>query len=81
MTEKEVEMSPSGEMNFQIPQQEWSGNDTIQSSHFAGQQMFLKRPEDQPDIDELHYLGLMVSGFEEIEDAKFNAPEFARSVM
>jgi hypothetical protein len=29
----------------------------------------------------MHYLGLKVGGFEEIDDAKFNAPEFARSVL
>ena len=81
MAEKEVEMSSSAELNFTIPQQEWSGNEKIQGSYFAGQQMFLKRSEEQPDEFELHYLGLKVSGFEDIEDAKFNAPEFARSVL
>ena len=81
MPEQEVEMSPSGELNFKIPQQTWSGNDAVQISYFAGQQMILKRSENNPDIYELHYLGLMVSGFEGIEDAKFNAPEFARSIL
>ena len=81
MTEKEVEMSSSGELNFKIPQQEWSGNENIQSSYFAGQLMFMKRSEEQTDEFELHYLGLKVSGFDDIEDAKFNAPEFARSAL
>lgn len=81
MAEQEVEMSPSGEFNFKIPQQEWSGNDAIQSSHFAGQQMVLKQSDEDPNIYELHYLGLKVSGFEEMDDAKFNVPEFARSVL
>ena len=71
-------MSPSGELNFKLPQQEWTGNDAIQSAHFAGQQMVIRRLEDKY---ELHYLGLKVGGFEEMEDAKFNAPEFARSVF
>lgn len=79
--EKEVEMSSTGELNFKIPQQEWAGNDDIQSSYFAGQEMFIKMSDGQPDKYELHYLGLKVSGFEDIEDAKFNAPEFARSVF
>ena len=79
--EKEVEMSSTGELNFKIPQQEWTGNDDIQSSYFAGQEMFIKMSDGQPDKYELHYLGLKVSGFEDIEDAKFNAPEFARSVF
>ena len=81
MVEKEVEMSSTGELNFKIPQQEWTGNDAIQSSYFAGQEMFIKRSDEQSDEFELHYLGLKVSGFEDIGDAKLNAPEFARSVF
>jgi hypothetical protein len=81
MVEKEVEMSSTGELNFKIPQQEWTGNDAIQNSYFAGQEMFIKRSDEQSDEFELHYLGLKVSGFEDIDDAKFNAPEFARSVF
>ena len=81
MVEKEVEMSSTGELNFKIPQQEWTGNDAIQSSYFAGQEMFIKRSDEQSDEFELHYLGLKVSGFEDIGDAKFNAPGFARSVF
>ena len=81
MVEKEVEMSSTGELNFKIPQQEWTGNDAIQSSYFAGQEMFIKRSDEQSDEFELHYLGLKVSGFEDIDDAKFNAPEFARSAF
>ena len=81
MSEKEVEMSPSGELNFKIPQQQWTGSEAIQSSYFAGQQMIIKKSDDSADEFELHYLGLKVSGFEDIDDAKFNAPEFARSVF
>ena len=81
MVEKEVEMSSTGELNFKIPQQEWTGNDAIQSSYFAGQELFIKRSDEQSDEFELHYLGLKVPGFEDIDDAKFNAPEFARSVF
>lgn len=81
MTEREVEMSPGGELCFKLPQQEWAGNDGVQMSYFAGQEMFIKRSEENLDEYELHYLGLKVSGFEDIDDAKFNAPEFARSVF
>lgn len=81
MSEKEVEMSPSGELKFKIPQQEWTGNDAIQGSYFAGQQMIIKRSDENADEFELHYLGLKVSGFDDIDDAKFNAPEFARSAL
>ncbi len=81
MSEKEVEMSPSGELNFKIPQQQWTGSEVIQCSYFAGQQMIIKKSDDNADEFELHYLGLKVGGFEDIDDAKFNAPEFARSVF
>ncbi len=70
MEEQEVEMSPSGELNFRLPQQQWSGNDAVQSAHFEGQQMVILRADDEY---ELHYLGLKVGGFEEMEDAKYNA--------
>ena len=81
MEEQEVELSYSGELKFKLPQQVWSGNEAIQSGYFAGQQMLIKRSDEQPDVFELHYLGLKVSGFEDMDDAKFNAPEFARSVF
>ncbi len=81
MSEQEVEMSPSGKFYFKLPQQVWTGNDAIQSSHFAGQQMVISRSESNPDEYELHYLGLKVGGFEEMDDAKFNASDFARSVF
>jgi hypothetical protein len=79
MPENEVEMSSSGELNFRMPQQEWSGSNTIQSAHFAGQQMIITGSDD--DGYELHYLGLKVGGFEDIDEAKYNAPDFARSVF
>jgi len=78
MPEREVEMSPTGELNFKLPQQDWTGNDAVQSAHFAGQQMIIKFTGDE---FELHYLGLKVSGFSDIDEAKLNAPEFARSVL
>ena len=81
MSEKEVEMSPSGELNFKIPQQVWSGNDVIQTCYVAGQQMIVQQSNDDSKVYELHYLGLKVSGFEEMEDAKFNASDFARSAF
>jgi hypothetical protein len=81
VVEKEVAMSSTGELKFKVPQQEWTGDDAIQSSYFAGQEMFIRHSNEQPDNFELHYLGLKVSGFEVIDDAKFNAPEFARSVF
>ena len=78
MPEKEVEMSPSGELNFKLPQQDWTGNEAVQSAYFAGQQMLIRRSDNE---FELHYLGLKVTGFSDVDEAKFNAPEFARSVL
>ena len=78
MPEQEVEMSPSGELSFKLPQQEWTGNDAIQIAHFAGQQMVIRRLDDEY---ELHYLGLKVGRFSDIDEAKYNAAEFARSVF
>jgi hypothetical protein len=79
MEEKEVAMSPTGELNFKLPQQAWSGNDATQTAHFAGQRMIVTQSDD--DDFELHYLGLKVSGFSDLDEAKFNAPEFACSVL
>jgi len=79
MEEKEVAMSPTGELNFKLPQQAWSGNDATQTTHFAGQWMILNKSDD--DEFELHYLGLKVAGFSDMDEAKFNAPELARSVL
>jgi hypothetical protein len=78
MEEREVGMSPTGALSFKLPQQEWSGDDAMQTAHFAGQPMFIRRSDDE---FELHYLGLKVSGFTDLDEAKFNAPEFARSVL
>jgi hypothetical protein len=78
MPEQEVELSPMGELNFKLPQQEWSGDDTALTAFFAGQQMIIRQSDDEC---ELHYLGLKVSGFSDMDEAKYNAPEFARSVL
>ena len=78
---KLVEMSRTGELNFKLPQQEWTGSGAIQTAHFASEQMFMMKSDDQPENHELHYLGLKVAGFADLDEAKYNAPEFARSVL
>ena len=80
-SQQEVEMSPPGELGFKLPQQEWAGTDANQCAHFAGQQMVICHSESNPDGYELHYLGLKVGGFSDIDEAKYNAPEYARSVF
>lgn len=74
-------MNFMGELNFSLPQQQWTGDEGVQTAVFAGQRMFIKRSKETSDQYELHYLGLTVSGFEDLENAKFNAPEFAKSVL
>lgn len=81
MPEQEVQMNSTGELNFKLPQQQWTGNEDVQTAVFAGQRMFIKRCRETPDQYKLHYLGLMVGGFQNAEEAKFNAPEFAKSVF
>lgn len=81
MQQREVEMSPTGALNFKLPQQKWCGDEQIQSSYFSGQPMLLKQSEQEEGVFELHYLGLKVSGFEDMDEAKFNAPEFVKSVF
>lgn len=39
MPEQEIELSQIGIHQFDASQQEWSGNESMQSSYFAGQQM------------------------------------------
>ena len=81
MSEQEVQMSPAGALTFNLPQQQWTGSDVVQTALFAGQSMFIKKSDGTGDEYELHYLGLQVGGFTSLENAKFNAPEFARSVF
>ena len=81
MSEQEVQMAPTGALNFNLPQQQWTGTDDVQSALFAGQPMFITRSAVAAAEYELQFLGLKVGGFADLENAKFNAPEFARSVF
>jgi len=82
MSEQEIEISQIGHHQFDAKQQEWSGDEQMQSSYFAGQQMLLiKSFLNDSEMYELHYLGLKVGGFISDEDAKFNAASFAKSVL
>lgn len=80
--ELEIEISPSGMLA--LDPQPWDDptNATQQTIVFAGQQMMAtQKSDDEPDIYELHFLGLMVSGFLSMDEAKFSAPGFAREVL
>ncbi len=80
----DIEISPAGSFNFDVPQQIWGDeeNQIMQTSRYAGHEMVaIQKSDDEPDIFELHYLGLEVSGFSSISDAKFNAALFAKAVL
>ena len=80
----EIEVTKAGKFNFDAPQQSWhpESDNIMQTAKFAGQDiMAIQKSDDEPDIYELHFLGLMVSGFESIEEAKKHAPQFAKDIF
>jgi len=83
MLEQEIEVSLIGQSQFDDKQQIWSVHGSIHKSYFAGQQMLLIQAihNTHETEFELHYLALKVGGFASEEDAKFNAPSFAKSVL
>jgi len=83
MSEQEIEISQIGHHQFDAKQQEWTGDESMQSSYFAGQQMLLIKSRNKDEVVqfELHYLGLKVGGFTSETDAQFNAASFTKSVL
>ena len=82
--EMDIEISSAGSFNFDVPQQSWSDetNQIMQTSRYAGQEMMaIQKSDNEPDIYELRYLGLEVSGFNSMSDAKLNAALFAKAVL
>lgn len=80
----EIEIGPAGQLNLEAPQQDWYGRDPelIQYARFAGQEMMAtQKSDDEPDVFELHFLGLVGSGFQSMSEAKESAPAFAREVF
>ena len=82
--EMDIEISPAGSFNFDVPQQNWSdeADQIMQVSKFAGHEMMaIQKSDDEPDIYELRYLGLEVSGFNSMSEAKLHAALFAKAVL
>ena len=82
--EIEIEIGPAGKVGLKAPQQHWHGRnpDLIQYARFAGQEMMANQKSDEePDIFELHFLGLVGTGFESMAEAKETAAAFAREVF
>lgn len=83
--ELEIEINKVGEERIvKSPQQSWIADEAqaMETAYFAGQEMIATQKSDsEPDVFELHYLGLFSSGFESMDHAKLSAPAFAQSVL
>lgn len=80
----DIQVGPVGKLMFSSPQQQWHGDtpEIMQISRFAGQEMMaIQKSDDEPTVFELSYLGFEASSFESMEEAKNNAPEFARMCL
>jgi hypothetical protein len=79
----EIEIGPGGKVSLDTPQQQWHDEaDVVQFARFAGQEMMVTRvSDDEPNVFELHYLGLVASGFESVDQAKAAASAFAKEVF
>ncbi len=79
----EISIGRTGQLCHDKPQQKWldENNPIMQTSLFAGQEMAIQKSNDEPEIYDLHYLGLTTSGLDSMEAAKIIAPEFAKDVL
>lgn len=80
----DIEISSSGSFNFDVPQQVWheETDKIMQTSRYAGHEMMaIQKSDAEPNVYELHYLGLEVSGFNSMNEAKIYAPQFAKAVL
>lgn len=76
------ELNSVGKMRYSIPQQVWTGDDTMQISQFAGHDMMvIAKSDEEPHLFELHYIGYQTGGFLGMETAKGKAAEFAKLVL
>lgn len=76
------ELNAAGKLRYSIPQQKWSGDETMQMSQFAGHDMMvIAKSDEEPHLFELHYIGYKTDGFMGMEAAKGKAVEFAKLVL
>lgn len=60
----EIELAPGGQYALSVPQQNWVGEShDFQTALLAGQRMMVIRDSDDPLIFQLHFMGLMTTGF------------------
>lgn len=74
-------ISASGQRLHNAPQQQWRGDEIMETAMFGGQMMTLGGCEDGTDGFELIYLGFKSNRFYTLEDAKSAAPKFATIVL
>lgn len=80
----DIKYTAAGHLIFDVPQQVWHGEspEIMQVSRFAGQEMMaIQVSDDEPGIFELTFMGLTTSGFLTMEEAKSNAPAFAKKCL
>ena len=79
----EIKLSGAGKFTFDCPQGKWGPEDSVmQSSMFAGQEMIvIQKSDDEPDLFELRYLGFSSPSFKGMDEAKLQAPAFAKTVL
>lgn len=76
-----ISLSPGGNFIHGAPQQRWRGEGDLQFALFAGQEMMAIRESDDSPYFELHYLGLMSTGFASMDEAKQAAATFVKAVL
>lgn len=79
----DINIGTEGQVSLNIPQQQWNDEtEIVQSALFAGHKMTVTQAsDDEPKILELHYLGIVASGFESVDQAKAAASAFAKEVF
>jgi hypothetical protein len=74
-----IELDGGGRVKMAAPQQQWHGDDAMQTAVFAGEE--LRAITDDAGRFDLHYLGFRTTGFATLEDAKAAARVFAKAVL
>lgn len=74
-----VNIGAGGIVTINAPQQQWQGDDMMQTALFAGQRMVAITNDDDGFI--LIYLDFESDKFATIEQAKENAPAFTQAVL
>lgn len=74
-----IDLDGGGKVKMAAPQQQWHGDEMMQTAVFAGENM-MAITDDAGRFD-LHYLGFKATGFASLADAQASAQAFARKVL